>query len=211
MMQTKLIDRTGKETGKIKLNDKIFKQDINEPLLWENITALLKNQRQGTASSKNKTEVRGGGKKPYRQKGIGWARHGTIRSPIWRGGGVVFGPKPRDYSVRMPKKKKLKALLSSLSVKAKEDKIMVIEDLDLDAPKTKDLAAIMKSINLSGNKTLIGVDTITKNLKLAGRNIPYVNLKRVDDINCLDILSSEYFLLTKKALQKLEKRCVTKK
>ena len=124
---------------------------------------------------------------------------------------MVFGPKPRDYSVRMPKKKKLKALLSSLSVKAKEDKIMVIEDLDLDAPKTKDLAAIMKSINLSGNKTLIGVDTITKNLKLAGRNIPYVNLKRVDDINCLDILSSEYFLLTKKALQKLEKRCVTKK
>ncbi|MGB3340534.1 MAG: 50S ribosomal protein L4 [bacterium] len=210
-MQTKLFDKTGKETGKVKLNDKIFKQDINKPLLWENITALSKNQRRGIASAKNKTEVRGGGKKPYRQKGTGWARHGTIRSPIWRGGGVVFGPKPRDYSVRMPKKKKIRALLSSLSVKAQEDKIMVIENLDLDAPKTKNFAEIIRSINLHETKTLIGVDTLNENLKLAGRNIPYINLKRVDDINCLDVLSAEYFLLTKKGLEKLEKRCATKK
>lgn len=210
MMQTKLLDKSGKETGKVKLSDKIFKQDINKSLLWENVTALLKNKRRGTASAKNKTEVRGGGKKPYRQKGIGWARHGTTRSPIWRGGGVVFGPKPRNYTVRMPKKKKNKALLSSLSVKAKEEKIMVIENLDLEAPKTKDLAEILRNINLADIKTLVGVDALDKNLKLASRNIPYINLKRVDDINCLDVLAAEYFLLTKKGLDKLEKRCVTK-
>lgn len=210
-MQTKLLDKTGKETGKVKLSDKIFKQEINKTLLWENVTALLKNQRKGTASAKNKTEVRGGGKKPYRQKGIGWARHGTTRSPIWRGGGVVFGPKPRDYSIHMPKKKKNKALLSSLSVKAQEDKIMIIENLDLEAPKTKDFVEILKNINLSNTKTLVGVEVHNKNLKLASRNIPYVNLKRVDDINCLDVLSADYFLLTKKGLDKLEKRCATKK
>lgn len=210
-MKTKLFDKTGKETGKVTLNDSIFKQDINKALLWENITVLLKNQRKGLASAKNKTEVRGGGKKPHRQKGIGWARAGTIRSPIWRGGGVVFGPKPRDYSVRVPKKKKLKALLSSLSVMAQENKIMVIEDLDIETPKTKNLAKILESINLRDAKILMGVDVISKNIKLAGRNIPYVNLKRVDDINCLDVLAAEYLLVTKKGLEKLEKRCATKK
>jgi large subunit ribosomal protein L4 len=210
-MKTKLFDKTGKETGKITLNDSIFKQDINKALLWENITVLLKNQRKGLASTKNKTEVRGGGKKPHRQKGIGWARAGTIRSPIWRGGGVVFGPKPRDYSVRVPKKKKLKALLSSLSVMAQENKIMVIENLDIETPKTKNLARILESINLRNTKILMGVDVISENIKLAGRNIPYVNLKRVDDINCLDVLSAEYLLVTKKGLEKLEKRCATKK
>ncbi len=210
-METKLFDKTGKETGKITLNDSIFKQDINKGLLWENITVLLKNQRKGLASTKNKTEVRGGGKKPHRQKGIGWARAGTIRSPIWRGGGVVFGPKPRDYSVRVPKKKKLKALLSSLSVMAQENKIMVIENLDIETPKTKNLARILESINLRNTKILMGVAVISENIKLAGRNIPYVNLKRVDDINCLDVLSAEYLLVTKKGLEKLEKRCATKK
>lgn len=210
-MKTKLFDKTGKETGKVTLNDSIFGQDINKALLWENITVLLKNQRKGLASTKNKTEVRGGGKKPHRQKGIGWARAGTIRSPIWRGGGVVFGPKPRDYSVRVPKKKKLKALLSSLSVMAQENKIMVIEDLDIETPKTKNLAKILESINLRNTKILMGVDVISTNIKLAGRNIPYVNLKRVDDINCLDVLAAEYLLVTKKGLEKLEKRCATKK
>jgi large subunit ribosomal protein L4 len=210
-MKTKLFDKTGKETGKVTLNDSIFKQDINKALLWENITVLLKNQRKGLASTKNKTEVRGGGKKPHRQKGIGWARAGTIRSPIWRGGGVVFGPKPRDYSVRVPKKKKLKALLSSLSVMAQENKIMVIENLDIETPKTKNLAKILESINLRNTKILMGVDVISKNIKLAGRNIPYVNVKRVDDINCLDVLAAEYLLVTKKGLEKLEKRCATKK
>lgn len=211
MIETKLLDKQGKDIGKVELTDKIFNHDINKTLLWENVMALLKNRRKGFASTKNKAEVKGGGCKPYRQKGIGWARHGTIRSPIWKGGGVVFGPKPRDYSIDMPKKKKLKALLSSLSVKAKENKILVIEDLNLESPKTRNFAALLKSVNLNNIKTLIGVEKISKNLKLAGRNIPYINLKRVDDINCLDILLADYLLITKRGLEKLEQRCVTKR
>ena len=157
-MKTKLFDLQGKETGTVKLADEIFNVEINKKLLWENITALLKNKRKGFASTKTKNEVRGGGEKPYRQKGIGWARHGSIRSPIWKGGGVVFGPKPRDYFVRLPKKKKLKALLSSLSDKAKENKVIIIEDLSLESAKTKNFAAILKNINLDKVKTLVGMD-----------------------------------------------------
>lgn len=211
MMKTKLFDLQGKETGTVQLSDKIFNVEINKKLLWENITVLLKNKRKGLASTKTKNEVRGGGEKPYRQKGIGWARHGSIRSPIWKGGGVVFGPKPRDYSVRLSRKKKLKALLSSLSDKAKENKVIIIEDLSLESAKTKNFAAILKNINLEKVKTLVGLEKIDKNAKLASRNISHVILKRVDDINCLDVLWADYFLMTKKGLAKLEQRCLMKK
>ena len=210
-MKKKVFDKQGKEIGTVELTDKIFKSNINKALLWENVTALLKNRRKGLASTKNKAEVKGGGRKPYRQKGIGWARHGSNRSPIWKGGGVVFGPKPRDYSVSIPKKKKIKALLSSLSTKAKEDKILVIDDLKLESFKTKDFADILKKVNLYNIKTLVGVEEIDKNLRLAGRNIPHVNLKRVTDINCLDVLSADFLLITKKGLDKLEQRCTMKK
>lgn len=210
-METKLFDLNGKEAGTVKLPDKVFNLEVNRTLLWENVTVLLQNKRKGLACTKTKDEVRGGGKKPYRQKGLGWARHGSIRSPIWKGGGVVFGPKPRDYSVHIPKKKKLKALLSSLSEKAREKKVVVIEDLILQSPKTKNFAAILKNINLENVKTLVGLEKIDSNIKLASRNIPRVTIKRVDDINCLDVLSVEYLLITKKGLEKLEQRCLTKK
>jgi large subunit ribosomal protein L4 len=210
-MKTKLFNKQGKEIGTAELTDRIFNCTVSKALLWENVTALLKNKRKGLACTKNKAEVAGGGKKPYRQKGIGWARHGTIRSPIWKGGGVVFGPKPRDYSVAMPKKKKLKALLCSLSAKAKENKVAVIEELNLESPKTKIFADILKSINLADVKTLVGVEKINNNLRLAGRNISNVFLRRTTDINCLDVLSADYLLITKKGLELLEKRCVTKK
>lgn len=210
-METAIFDKTGKETGKVKLHDQIFNKQVNDSLLWETIVLLQRNQRQGSACTKNKAEVVGGGRKPYRQKGIGWARHGTNRSPIWRGGGVVFGPKPRDYYTRIPKRKKLEALLSSLSAKAKEDKIKVITDLGLEAPKTKNFVDILKNINLVKVKTLIGVEAIEPNLKRAGRNIPYIRVQRVQDFNCFDILSADVILITKKGLEKLEQRCVTKK
>ena len=210
-MQTKLFDKQGKESGTVELGKNIFEQKVNEPLLWETINTILKNQRRGTASTKNKTEVRGGGRKPYRQKGIGWARHGSTRSPLWKGGGVVFGPKPRDFYVNIPKKKKMKALLASLGARAQENKVMVIEDLILEAPKTKGFIEILKGIKLDQVKTLIAVDEVDKNLLLASRNVPNVKLKRASDINCYDVLSAEYLLLTKKALEKLEQRCVTKK
>jgi large subunit ribosomal protein L4 len=210
-MKTPVFDKTGKEVGTVQLNDAIFSKETNEHLLWETIVLLQRNQRKGLASAKNKTEVSGGGKKPYRQKGIGWARAGTIRSPIWRGGGVVFGPKPRDYSSRIPKKKKMNALLVSLSAKAKEDRIKIITDFSLETSKTKDFVAILKSIALENVKTLVGVDTVDVNLKRAGQNVPYVLLKRVQDFNCLDILAADYILMTKKGLEKLEQRCATKK
>ncbi len=210
-MQTKLFDKEGKESGTVELAGTIFEQKANHPLLWETVNAALKNRRKGLANTKTKAEVRGGGAKPYRQKGIGWARHGSTRSPIWKGGGVVFGPKPRDYSVPMPKKKRMKALLASLSVKAQESKILVIEDFTLETPKTKNFLEILKGINVGKARTLLAVDKVDKNLILASRNVSNVNLKRAIDINCYDVLSAEYLLVTKKGLEKLEQRCATKK
>lgn len=210
-MQTKLFNKEGKESGTVELSGALFEQKISHPLLWEAVDAALKNQRRGFASTKTKAEVQGGGAKPYRQKGIGWARHGSNRSPIWKGGGVVFGPKPRDYSVAMPKKKKMKALLASLSVKAQESNILVIEDLTLDTPKTKNFVEILQSMNVGKARTLIAVDKIEENLNLASRNVSNVSLKKASDINCYDVLSAEYLLLTKKGLEILEQRCATKK
>ncbi len=210
-METKLFDKQGKPIGGINISDKVFNQDVNDVLVWEHTTVLLRNQRRGLAKTKNRAEVSGGGKKPWRQKGIGRARHGSIRSPIWRGGGVVFGPKPRDYSTTIPQKKKLGALIASLSNRAKENKVIIIEDLDLASPKTKGVAEILKNLSLNSTKTLVGVEQISKNLKLACRNIPFLNIKKVSDLNCLDVLASEYLLITKNGLKILEQRCVTKK
>lgn len=210
-MQTKLFDKLGKESGTIELTESLFSQKTSEPLLWETVNVILSNRRKGLANTKNKAEVRGGGKKPWRQKGIGWARAGSTRSPLWKGGGVTFGPKPRDYTISMPKKKKAKALLVSLSARAQENKILVIEELVLDTPKTKNFAEILKSINLSKTKTLVAVAEMDKNLLLASRNMPNVDLKRSDDINCYDVLNAECLLITKKGLEKLEQRCAAKR
>jgi len=210
-MDTKLFDKQGKEIGAVGLKESVFNQAVNKPLIWENITDLLRNKRRGIAKTKSRAEVSGGGRKPWQQKGTGRARHGSIRSPIWRGGGVVFGPKPRDYSTTMPRKKKLGALIASLSARAKENKVLVIEDLNIEMPKTKNFVGLLKSINLNNVKTLVGVEEMNNNLKLACRNIPYIALKKVDDINCLDVIANDYLLITKKGLEILELRCGTKK
>jgi len=210
-METMLLNGQGEEIGKQKLPQKLFEQEVNKSLLWENIKTLRNNQRQGTAKAKTRAEVRGGGRKPWRQKGIGWARHGSIRSPIWRKGGVVFGPKPRDYYVKMPQKKKLAALIASLSEKARENKVVIIENIKIDQPKTKVLYGILKKANLSDKKLTIGIETMDQNLKLASRNIPEVSLKRATDLNAYDVIVAEFLLLTVKALENLEKRCTTKK
>lgn len=201
----------GEEIGKQKLPGKIFEQPVKKTLLWENIKNLLNNQRRGTAKAKTRAEIRGGGKKPWRQKGIGWARHGSIRSPIWRKGGVVFGPKPRDYYSKLPQKKRLGALIISLSAKAGENRVVIIEDIKLDQPKTKVVYNLLKTAKLDEKKLLIGVDSLSSNLKLALRNIPKVSLRRIIDVNAYDVMSADYVLLTKKALENLESRCSTKK
>ncbi|HEX7319621.1 MAG TPA: 50S ribosomal protein L4 [bacterium] len=210
-METILLNVQGEEIGRQKLSGKIFEQPVKKTLLWENIKNLLNNQRRGTAKTKTRAEIRGGGKKPWRQKGIGWARHGSIRSPIWRKGGVVFGPKPRDYYVKLPQKKRLGALIISLSAKAGENRVVIIEDIKLDQPKTKTVYNLLKTAKLDEKKLLIGVDSLSSNLKLATRNIPKINLRRIIDVNAYDVMSADYVLLTKKALENLELRCSTKK
>lgn len=210
-METKLFNANGQEIGTVQLNDSVFKQTVNQSLIWESVNLTLRNQRSGLAKTKTRAEIRGGGKKPWRQKGTGMARHGSIRSPIWRKGGVVFGPKPRDYSTTMPKKKRIKALVSALSAKAQEQRIIVLNALELDTPKTKALAEILKKINLAETKTLFGVETMERNLKLAGKNLPGLQVKRIDDINCYDVIAATHILLTKSSLEKLEQRCVMKK
>ncbi|MCX7995077.1 MAG: 50S ribosomal protein L4 [candidate division WOR-3 bacterium] len=206
-MDTKIFNQNGEEVGTVTLPEKIFKAPINKTLLWETVKILLDNQRQGTAKTKTRAEVRGGGKKPWPQKGTGLARHGSIRSPIWRKGGVVFGPKPRDYYKTIPQRKKTKALLSALSAAAQEDRIRVIEDLNFEKPNTKRLKEILKKINLNDVRVLITTDTLNKNLILSVRNIPKINLKRSSDINCYDVLWAEYVLFTRGGLSELEKRC----
>jgi len=210
-VETILLNVQGEEIGKQKLPGKIFEQPVKKTLLWENIKNLLNNQRRGTAKAKTRAEIRGGGKKPWRQKGIGWARHGSIRSPIWRKGGVVFGPKPRDYYSKLPQKKRLGALIISLSAKAGENRVVIIEDIKLDQPKTKVVYNLLKTAKLDEKKLLIGVDSLSSNLKLALRNIPKVSLRRIIDVNAYDVMSADYVLLTKKALENLESRCSTKK
>ncbi len=206
-MDTKLYNQNGEEIGKIELSKKVFGAPVNKTLLWEAITIVLNNQRRGTAKTKTRAEIRGGGKKPWRQKGTGLARHGSIRSPIWRKGGVVFGPKPRDYYKKMPQQKKTKALLSALSVAAQENRIRIIENMDIEKPNTKSVYELLKKINISGTKILISPDKISKNLLLSVRNIPKINLKRSIDINCYDVLWADYILFTKNGLSELEKRC----
>ncbi len=209
-MEAKILNIEGKEIGKIELSKKMFGVEPKSSLIWENVRIILANQRKGLAKTKSRAEVKGTGKKPWRQKGIGWARHGSERTAIWRGGGVVFGPKQRDYSMNIPKKKKAKALTASLSLYAKDNKICILEDLKLDSPKTKLISDILNNLKLRKTRILLGVDCIEKNLKLASRNMTNIRLKRVSDINCYDVLEAEFLVLTKKGLQKLEQRCTTK-
>lgn len=210
-MEIKLLNIEGQEIGTVKLDDQVFNQDVNQPLIWENVTVTLRNQRRGLAKTKCRAEIRGGGRKPWRQKGTGMARHGSTRSPIWRKGGVVFGPKPRDYSTAIPKKKRIRALISALSSKARDQHVVVLDGLKLESPKTKVLSGILRKIKLAGEKTLLGLDVMDRNIKLAGQNIPRLQLKRIDDINCHDVMAATRVLLTKTGLEKLEQRCVTKK
>ena len=192
----------GKEVGSIELNDAVFGVEVNEHLVHMAVVNQLANNRQGTQSAKTRSEVSGGGRKPWRQKGTGHARQGSTRSPQWTGGGVVFAPKPRDYSFKMNKKEKRIALLSALSSKVAESKIVVLDSFNLDEIKTKKFAEVMS--NLKVDKALVVVEGENKNVVLSGRNIPSVKVSATNEINTYDVLKYDTLVVTKAAVEKLE-------
>ena len=191
----------GKEVGSIELNDAVFGVEVNEHLVHMAVVNQLANNRQGTQSAKTRSEVSGGGRKPWRQKGTGHARQGSTRSPQWTGGGVVFAPKPRDYSFKMNKKEKRIALLSALSSKVADNKIVVLDAFNLDEVKTKKFAEVMS--NLKVDKALVVIEGENKNVVLSGRNIPTVKVSATNEINTYDVLKYETLVVTKAAVEKL--------
>ena len=192
----------GKEVGSIELNDAVFGVEVNEHLVHMAVVNQLAHNRQGTQSAKTRSEVSGGGRKPWRQKGTGHARQGSTRSPQWTGGGVVFAPKPRDYSFKMNKKEKRAALCSALSSKVAESQIIVLDEFKLDEIKTKKFVEVMN--NLKASKALVVLEGENKNVVLSGRNIPTVKVTATNEINTYDVLKYETLVVTKAAVEKLE-------
>jgi len=193
----------GDKTGTMELNDSIFNIEVNEHVVHQAVVQYLANRRQGTKSAKTRAEVRGGGRKPWRQKGTGRARQGSIRAPQWTGGGVVFAPKPRDYSFKLNKKVKRLALKSVLSDRCKNDKIMILEELKFDQIKTKQATALVSKLGLK--KALIVMDgTENRNVILSVRNVPDIKTAAVNTINPYDILKYDTFVATKDAINKIQ-------
>ena len=202
MANVSVYNMEGNEVGKMDLNDAVFGVEVNEHLVHMAVVAQLANNRQGTQKAKTRSEVSGGGRKPWRQKGTGHARQGSTRSPQWTGGGVVFAPKPRDYSFKMNKKEKRIALLSALSSKVADNKIVVLDAFNLDEIKTKKFAEVMS--NLKVDKALVVIEGENKNVVLSGRNIPTVKVSATNEINTYDVLKYETLVVTKATVEKLE-------
>ena len=192
----------GKEVEKIDLSDNIFGVEINETLVHKAVVTYLANNRQGTQSALTRAEVSGGGKKPWRQKGTGHARQGSTRSPQWTGGGVVFAPKPRDYSKKMNKRERQIALFSALTSKVQDEKMIVVDELSMDAPKTSAFAEILK--NLKAESALVVTKDKNDNVVLSARNIPDVATTVSTSINVYDILKYDSLIITKDAARAIE-------
>jgi large subunit ribosomal protein L4 len=182
------------------LPDATFDGIVNEHALHQVVTAILAHRRQGTASTKTRGAVRGGGRKPWRQKGTGRARVGTIRSPLWRGGSVVFGPHPRSYDVRVPRKVKRLAIRSALNARAAEGSVAVVEPLDLEQPRTKDISGLIKGIGVEGRNLLLLTDGNKPNVYLSGRNLPGVMVRPWGEASAYDVLWSDLVLIESSAL-----------
>lgn len=193
----------GENIGEVSLRDNIFNAKVNKYLIQQVVKRYLANKRRGTASTKNRSEVRGGGAKPWKQKGTGRARAGTNRSPIWVGGGTVFGPSPRDYSFSLPKKMKIAALKSALSDKLKNKEIIIIDELLLKENKTSKMVEILKNLQAS-KKPLIITEKEDNMIVLSVRNIKGAKVLPVSKINTYDLINQEKIIITKKALQKIE-------
>jgi len=189
---------------KITLPEKIFGVEIKKELLHRVVVNYLANQRQGTHATKTRGMVRGGGKKPWRQKHTGRARHGSIRSPLWRGGGIIFGPQPRDYSYKIPKKQRRYALKSALSAKLKDGELIVIDKIEIEKPKTKKMLILLKSLGINGESILFITAEKDENVYLSARNIPKVTVMKAMDINTYQILVHKKVVITKSALKKIQ-------
>lgn len=190
------------KVAKVDLNDAVFGAEINEAIVYDVVKMQLAARRSGTASTKTRHDVRGGGKKPWRQKGTGRARAGTTRSPIWRGGGIVFGPHPRDYSFSVPKKVRKKALISVLSMKCKEDKMMILRDFPMEKISTREFKSI---VDLFGfKKALFVIDSENLILLKSSRNLRNVKMIRSEGINVYDILNHEHLVLLEPSIKKIE-------
>ena len=202
MANVSVYNMEGNEVGSIELNDAIFGAKVNKHLVHKAVVQQLANKRQGTQSTKTRSEVRGGGRKPWRQKGTGNARQGSIRSPQWVGGGVVFAPKPRDYSFKLNKKEKQAALKSALTSKLVEDKLVVLDELKFDEIKTKNMVTVLK--NLNADRALIVLGEKDDNVRLSARNIPYIRTVLSNSVNVYDIIKYDTLILTKDAVEKIE-------
>jgi large subunit ribosomal protein L4 len=203
MPKLDVLNVSGEKIGDIDLNPGIFGIEVNEHVLHDVVKNYLANQRQGTQSAKTRAEVRGGGKKPFRQKGTGRARQGTTRAPHYVGGGVAFAPKPRDYSYKLPKRVKRLALFSALSAKVAAGEVIVLDELAMDAPKTKDMVKILSNIKAE-RKSLIVLPQVDDNVLRSSNNIPGVETTFVGQLNVYDILNHTNFVITKQALETIE-------
>jgi large subunit ribosomal protein L4 len=192
-----------KSTETIDLPDDVFGVEPNEHLIYQAVRVYLSNQRQGTHKAKERAEVRGGGKKPFRQKGTGRARQGTSRSPLNKGGGTIFGPRPHKYRLTLPKKAARLARKSALSLKAKENEIMIVEDFTFESPKTKDLYSILSLLKISDKKTLLLTSDKNESLYKSGRNIPKLDVQISDKVATYQLLNNKVILMQKSAIENL--------
>jgi large subunit ribosomal protein L4 len=198
-----LYDRTGKTVGNVELSDELFAAPVNTAVLHQVVTAQLAARRTGTSDTKTRGEIRGGGRKPYRQKGTGRARQGTVTAPHYRGGGVVFGPHPRSYEQRLPRKMKRLALRGALTAKLVDEQVKVIDTFGLDAIRTKDLAGVLSALAANG-RVLVVSPARDQNLELSARNLPTVDIILADSLNVVDLIKADLVLIEQPALARMQ-------
>ena len=204
MPKVAVYNQKGEKVEEINLNEEIWGVEVNKETLYDAIVMQRASLRQGTHKTKTRGEVSGGGRKPWRQKGTGRARHGSIRSPIWRGGGVVFGPQPRDYGYNINRKQRRIALISALSAIVNNKGLVVVDDLNLSTPKTKEMKKVLNNLNINDKKILMLTNEENENTILAARNIPGVKILETKGINVLDLVNHDFLLVAKDDIKAIE-------
>lgn len=204
MPQVTKYNQSGKELEKVELKDSVFDEEINEHVVHQVVNAQLAARRSGNASTKTRGKVRGGGRKPWRQKGTGRARHGSNRSPLWVGGGITFGPSPRNYEKKLTKKMKRLALRSVLTDKVERDELILVDKIELDQPKTKAVVQILADLDLEDKKVILVMPEKDENLYLSARNIPHVKTLLAGSVNAYDLLDNEMVIFIEEAVNMVE-------